>query len=175
MKQIVDSVGEQTFPFSSSHATIEICLATQEDRTAIYRLRHEVYAQELGQHQVQVDGELHDEIDAWNVYIVARVEGLIAGFISVTPPGNPSYSVEKYFPRETLPFPVNEGLFEIRLLTVLRKHRGRVPLDVCRTSLCGVARWLANRRHRPPAGGRNVHAQWTKATRPAGELRRGHV
>ena len=125
MKRVAGPVAEQISTLPASHAIIEIGLASIMDRSTIYRLRHEVYARELGQHQVQTNGELRDEIDAWNVYIVARVEGEIAGFISITPPGNSSYSVEKYFPRETLPFPVDDGLFEIRLLTVLRKHRGR--------------------------------------------------
>src|SRR5439155_7199861 len=48
----------------------------------------------------------------------------IAGFISITPPTAERYSIDKYARREQLPFPVDAGLFEVRLLTVTRPDRG---------------------------------------------------
>jgi histidinol-phosphate/aromatic aminotransferase/cobyric acid decarboxylase-like protein len=99
-------------------------MADERDRQTIYCLRHAVYAQELGQHSVTSRGSLSDTLDAWNVYLVARIDGHIAGFISITPPGKPAYSIDKYFSRDALPFAVDEGLFEIRLLTVLKPYRG---------------------------------------------------
>ena len=115
-----------------------LSVATDEDRETIYRLRHDVYAYELGQHAVNGDGSLADALDAWNIYLVVKVGRDIAGFISLTPPGSAAYSIDKYFVRESLPFPVDNQLFEVRLLTVLKPHRGRelaALLGVSRTSV----------------------------------------
>jgi len=61
---------------------------------------------------------------AFNAYLVATVNDEIAGFISITPPNPPSYSIDKYFRRDQLPFPVDDRLYEIRLLTVPPSSRG---------------------------------------------------
>src|SRR5438093_2962369 len=65
---------------------IILSIATEADREVIYRLRHEVYSGELGQHAASPAGRLRDAIDDWNIYLVARIGGQIAGFISLTPP-----------------------------------------------------------------------------------------
>jgi histidinol-phosphate/aromatic aminotransferase/cobyric acid decarboxylase-like protein len=104
-------------------AGVAVGLASPADRARIYRMRHGVYARQLGQHAERADGLLRDELDDRNVYIVATVGGELAGFISVTPPG-PRYSIDKYFAVDTLPFTRDEGLFEIRLLTVAAERRG---------------------------------------------------
>jgi len=89
-----------------------LSLATQADREEIYRLRHEVYARELGQHAATPAGSLRDALDDWNIYLVAKFADQIAGFISLTPPcaGQRSaefhYSIDKYIRRDALPFPV---------------------------------------------------------------------
>jgi histidinol-phosphate/aromatic aminotransferase/cobyric acid decarboxylase-like protein/GNAT superfamily N-acetyltransferase len=101
----------------------EIGVATDSQRGIIYRLRHAVYARELGQHIVNATELLRDELDDFNLYIVATVAGEVAGFVSVTPPGQ-RYAIDKYLSREVLSFECDSGLFEIRLLTVLREHRG---------------------------------------------------
>ena len=44
------------------HQTLSISLATDSDRNAIYRLRHAVYAAELGQHQQNPEGTLRDSL-----------------------------------------------------------------------------------------------------------------
>jgi histidinol-phosphate/aromatic aminotransferase/cobyric acid decarboxylase-like protein/GNAT superfamily N-acetyltransferase len=97
---------------------------TAQDREAIYRLRHEVYAHELAQHASNPLATLRDPLDEANIYLVAKSGGQIAGFISLTPPGAPSYSIDKYFARNALPFAFDDDLYEIRLLTVLKAHRG---------------------------------------------------
>src|SRR5689334_11143446 len=79
---------------------ISIFVAGEPEREEIYRVRHEVYACELGQHPANAAMSLRDPLDAGNVYLVARVGGKMAGFISVTPPGTDRYSIDKYFPRE---------------------------------------------------------------------------
>src|SRR5437879_5296702 len=65
---------------------LTVSVATHTDREAIYRLRHEVYARELGQHAANQAAELKDALDGWNIYLVARQGSQLAGFISVTPP-----------------------------------------------------------------------------------------
>ena len=104
---------------------IRVTLATKSDRAVIYRLRHEVYADELGQHLTNSTGSLHDALDEFNTYLVASFRNEIVGFISITPPGGPSYSVDKYFSRDQLPFVFNQRLYEVRLLTVRKQWRGR--------------------------------------------------
>ena len=47
----------------------------------------------------------------------------LAGFVSLTPRG-PCYSIAAYFAADTLRFRRDEGLFEIRLLTVAARRRG---------------------------------------------------
>ncbi len=100
-------------------------LATKSDRAVIYRLRHEVYADELGQHPPNRIGSLQDALDEFNTYLVASCRNEIVGFISITPPGGPSYSVDKYFPRDQLPLVFDQRLYEVRLLSVRKQWRGR--------------------------------------------------
>ena len=115
-----------------------LSLATEADRQAIYRLRHEVYGIELRQHSPSPAARLRDALDDRNTYLVATVEGEIAGFISLTPPGG-SYSLEKYLTRECLPFTFDHGLYEIRLLTVLKAHRGR---ELATLLMYAAFRWV---------------------------------
>jgi len=103
---------------------IRVTLATAADRERIYEMRHAVYSSELGQHAANPEGRLTDPLDAFNEYIVARRGDEILGFVSVTPPNQPHYSVDKYFPRASVPFPFDASLFEVRLLTVANERRG---------------------------------------------------
>jgi histidinol-phosphate/aromatic aminotransferase/cobyric acid decarboxylase-like protein/GNAT superfamily N-acetyltransferase len=115
----------------------EIRLATEADRQVIYKLRHEVYAQEIGQHPVNEQTRLSDRLDGLNLYIAAIRKDELAGFISLTPPKSGEYSIDKYFKREDLPFSVDDGLFEVRLLTVRPSARG--------TKLAGLLMYAALR------------------------------
>jgi len=128
----VASLASHTLPF-----VLEI--ASVDDRIAIYRARHEVYARELGQHAANAAGRLRDTLDDDNVYLVARVDGELGGFVSITPAGQPTYSIDKYFARASLPFAVDEGLCEVRLLTVLKEHRGR---ELATLLMYGALRWV---------------------------------
>ena len=104
---------------------VVIRLAGPRDRQRIYRHRHEVYACELGQHAPRKSGMLNDALDGFNEYIVATVNDVILGFISVTPPGPAGFSVDKYLRREEFPELQDGNLHEVRLLTVLVPYRGR--------------------------------------------------
>jgi histidinol-phosphate/aromatic aminotransferase/cobyric acid decarboxylase-like protein/GNAT superfamily N-acetyltransferase len=101
-----------------------LALADDADRAAIYRMRHDVYARELGQHPENDAAELRDPLDAFNVYVVARRGRRVVGFVSVTPPGHGRYSIDKYVSRDELPFACDAGLYEIRLLTIAPAYRG---------------------------------------------------
>lgn len=118
---------------------IVIRLATATDREQIYRLRHTVYARELGQHAPNADGRLSDTLDEFNVYLVAACNGNIAGFISITPPAGGRFSVDKYIRREDFPL-LRDGRFhEVRLLTVTQPHRGR---EIAGALMYAAFRWV---------------------------------
>jgi histidinol-phosphate/aromatic aminotransferase/cobyric acid decarboxylase-like protein len=119
--------------------SFSVSVATEEEREEIYGLRHEVYASELGQHAETSAGRLRDPLDDGNIYLIARLAGELAGFISVTPPSLQRYSIDKYFERDTLPFRVDEGLYEIRLLTVVKAHRGR---ELAMLLMYAAFRWV---------------------------------
>jgi histidinol-phosphate/aromatic aminotransferase/cobyric acid decarboxylase-like protein/GNAT superfamily N-acetyltransferase len=104
---------------------IEISLATSVDRNKIYQIRHEVYASELRQHPLNEAKMFQDKLDDFNLYIVAKINTEIAGFISVTPPNKNDYSIDKYLTRKEIPFTVDSGTFEMRILTVLKAYRGK--------------------------------------------------
>ncbi len=74
---------------------IRVALGSEADRRTIYSLRHDVYARELRQHRENAEQALHDALDDDNLYIVATVDGAIAGFISITPPEHGVYSIDK--------------------------------------------------------------------------------
>jgi histidinol-phosphate/aromatic aminotransferase/cobyric acid decarboxylase-like protein len=116
-----------------------LTLASEQDRRVIYRLRHEVYARELGQHDTHLTEQLQDTLDGWNMYLVAKVAGAITGFVSVTPPAQPAYSINKYFAPERLPFSIDNTLYEVRLLTILKPHRGRALAALL---MYGALRWV---------------------------------
>src|SRR6266853_373106 len=81
--EILPSPGQSALSFEN--LPFVLSLATDADRDAIYRLRHEVYARELGQHAATPAGSLRDALDDWNIYLVAKFADQIAGFISLTP------------------------------------------------------------------------------------------
>jgi len=103
---------------------IEIRESNLLEREEIYRMRHSVYAHELGQHLENEQRVLKDTLDNFNTYLVATRHGNILGFVSITPPQAPNYSIEKYIARSDLPFEIDNKTHEIRLLTVRYGHRG---------------------------------------------------
>jgi histidinol-phosphate/aromatic aminotransferase/cobyric acid decarboxylase-like protein/GNAT superfamily N-acetyltransferase len=136
--EMVAPAGARDVGKETEASTITLSVATAQDREAIYRFRYEVYARELRQYAPNPLGALRDTLDDSNVYLVATIAGQIAGFISLTPPGR-GYSIDKYVAREMLPFAVDEGLYEIRLLTVLKPHRGR---ELATLLMYAAFRWV---------------------------------
>jgi histidinol-phosphate/aromatic aminotransferase/cobyric acid decarboxylase-like protein/N-acyl-L-homoserine lactone synthetase len=172
MSTIASFAGHVGVARNSADDNFSVSMAGSADREEIYRIRHEVYANELQQHPANAAMSLCDSLDAANKYIVARIAGKIAGFVSITPPGLQNYSIDKYFSRETLPFPVDDGLFEIRLLTVLKTHRGS---DVATMLMYGAFRCAESRggRHIVAIGRREIIDLYLKVgLRPAGKSTR---
>lgn len=118
---------------------IEVALANLEDRHIIYKHRHMVYADELMQHSPNKASIIQDHLDDFNVYLVAKINSEIVGFISITPPDKNLYSIDKYFPREEIPFEIDENTYEIRILTVLKPFRGK-PFSVA--LMWAAFRWI---------------------------------
>lgn len=125
---------------------LRVRLGDERDRDAIYRLRHAVYAQELGQHPESAEGRLSDALDGHNLYLVAERGDALEGFISITPPGHrgglgdPGYSLEKYVARGDLPFALDDRAFEVRLLTVPSPARGTRHLPLL--LMWAALRWV---------------------------------
>ena len=107
----------------STQPLISLSVAEERDRERIYTIRHQVYARELGQHAENAEGRLTDALDAVNTYLVVKVAGEIAGFVSITPPNDVGYSIDKYFARDDVPLVFDHGLYEVRLLTVKDARR----------------------------------------------------
>lgn len=118
---------------------IEISIATSNDRNKIYKYRHEVYAVELMQHPSNDASRIEDQLDADNIYIVAKINAEIVGFISITPPHKNQYSIDKYLSRQEIPFDIDSKTFEMRILTVLKPHRGK-PIAVA--LMWAAFRWI---------------------------------
>lgn len=91
-----------------------------KNREDLFSLRHAVYATELGQYEENETGRLEDEYA--NHAIGAYVGEDLVGFVCVTPPGGP-YALERHVPMTEWRLPLDEGLFEIRALTVKREYR----------------------------------------------------
>jgi histidinol-phosphate/aromatic aminotransferase/cobyric acid decarboxylase-like protein len=121
-----DGRGSPAKPLSRGGRRLVLRVASGGERETIYRLRHEVYARELGQYEVRPDGRLTDALDDFNIYLVVCDAKEIIGFVSITPPGHGLYSVDKYLKRDQLPFPADDKLYEVRILTIPETSRRRM-------------------------------------------------
>jgi histidinol-phosphate/aromatic aminotransferase/cobyric acid decarboxylase-like protein/GNAT superfamily N-acetyltransferase len=152
----------------SANDRVVLTAATAADREEIYRLRHDIYARELGQHPINPAGRLTDALDPHNLYLTARCGGTLAAFVSLTPPAAPSYSIDKYVARAALPFAVDAGLYEVRLLTVLPAYRGR---NLASLLMYAAFRWVESHggTHIAAIGRREILDLYLKAgLRPIG-------
>lgn len=123
----------------STSKQVTVRLATTPDRDQIYQLRHDVYARELGQHEVNPAGRLTDSLDEGNIYLVAAINEDVTGFVSITPPGHGRFSVDKYVRREEFPELQTANLFEMRLLTVANRFRRRETASLL---MYAALRWV---------------------------------
>ena len=95
----------------------------------ISALRHEVYASELQQYQVNSEQQLEDP---GHHFIACMVGGKLAGYISLNPPNTQPFRVSKYFSQETLDETLYSkcgerlsSTYEVRALTVSPEYRGK--------------------------------------------------
>lgn len=128
---------------------LELRMSSEADDEWIRRLRHEIYARELGQHTPNAAGLLTDDLDGSNVYIVALRRGEPAGFVSVTPPWAGRFSIDRHLRRDEHPALSDDGLFEIRILAVDPSLRGKM---IGRLLMYAALRWVAGH------GGRSIVA-----------------
>ena len=125
-----------------SGSRLVVRLEQPGDRPVVGRVRHDVYARELGQHEVNDSGSLTDALDPLVEYLVAERSGRIVGFVALTPPSAGRYSLEKYLPRHELPGPPSVGTWEVRLLTTTAAERGgRAAVALALAAL----RWVEER------------------------------
>ncbi|NDU75177.1 aminotransferase class I/II-fold pyridoxal phosphate-dependent enzyme [Actinomadura sp. DSM 109109] len=132
-----------------SAGRLELRMSSEADHDWIRRLRHDVYARELGQHAPNEAGRLTDDLDGSNVYIVAVRQGEPAGFISVTPPWAGRYSIDRHLRRDEHPALREDALFELRILAVDPGVRGEM---IGRLLMYAALRWVAGH------GGRSIAA-----------------
>ena len=126
-------------PSTQPQGRIRLKVADEREREGIYLLRHEVYGRELQQYPLNGERVLKDSLDTENIYLVLIERDRIAGFISITPPAARSFSIDKYFRREDLPFRVTPRTYEVRLLTVVKEHRGR---ELATLLMYAAFRWV---------------------------------
>jgi N-acyl-L-homoserine lactone synthetase len=111
-------------------SSVTLAIADAQDRQSIYTLRHAVYARELQQHRENRERLLTDILDEVNTYLVAKRGPTVVGFVAITPPNPHGYSIDKYFARADLPFVFDNGLYEVRLLTVVQSDRRTILATV---------------------------------------------
>lgn len=119
----------------------KLCLsrATASDQTAIFRIRHEVYAGELRQFPPNAAGVIQDPPEVQSIYLKATRRDRLVGFIGITPPTSPRYYADAYLPGKRLPAPAVDGLYELRALTVVQPARGFIAAPAL---MYAAFRWI---------------------------------
>lgn len=133
----------------TSTSKVTLIAASAQDRQSIYKMRHAIYAKELNQHSVNPNNQLTDDLDISNHYVVAKYHDEVIGFISITSPASKKYSIDKYFDRSSIPFPFDEYLYEIRLLSVNKDNRNS---SLAFALMYAAFRWVQSH------GGKNIVA-----------------
>lgn len=103
--------------------SLTICIADFNLLCDVYRLRHDVYATELNQYPTRVDDSLRDNDQVQSEFIGATFRGKLIGFIGVTSPMSPQFSLDKHVPRDQWTKDLPGPCFEIRTLTVAKSFR----------------------------------------------------
>ncbi|KAB8145529.1 GNAT family N-acetyltransferase [Chloroflexia bacterium SDU3-3] len=128
--------------FLSRTQMLHVSVARPDDRAAIARICSDVYAATGQSYLEAFPRELDVQLDPHSVFLTATTGGSLTGFIAITPPTSPIYGFESYMDRNDPPFLPNDQIYEFRLLTVPREHRGtRVALAL----MYGAFRWAEQR------------------------------
>ncbi|MFT5128201.1 MAG: histidinol-phosphate/aromatic aminotransferase/cobyric acid decarboxylase-like protein [Rhodothermales bacterium] len=123
---------------SASPSRIRVSVASAVERVVLYRLRHDVYCTELGQYEERSDGSLPDAVDIHSHYVIATIDDTLVGFVGITAPDSPRFSVEKHL-GEAMPVDLDEQTYEIRALTVREEARGS---QVAAALMYAAFRWV---------------------------------
>lgn len=100
-----------------------IKFATQKEFEQIHQLNHEIFAEEIPQHEQKEDGRLIDAFHQQNTYVLALVNGELTGMVcynSIRP-----FSLDKKLEDLDQYLPQHNKLVEIRLFAVKKEMRGK--------------------------------------------------
>ncbi len=119
---------------------LSIAAADDDAKAAIFSLRHDIYADELHQYESTLDRTLPDAPEVQSVYLALWAEPELIGFVGITPPNSPRFSIEKQLRREEQSFLFDDSLYEIRALTVARAWRS---FRIAGCLMYAAYRWVA--------------------------------
>ncbi len=99
----------------------EIKYATQEEFDKIHKFNHEIFAEEIPQHEQRENNLLVDSFHELNTYIVAKLKNEIVGMVcynAVRP-----FSLDKKLDNLDAYLPTHNNLVEVRLFAVRKDMR----------------------------------------------------
>ncbi len=118
---------------------LTISLPTAQDCELINRIRHDVYISELKQFDPLEGDMLPDRPEVDSTYIKCEINGALIGFVGITPPSSPTYSIDHYVDRNQVPVQFGKHAYEIRALTVVDSVRGTVAAPAL---MYAAYRWI---------------------------------
>lgn len=95
--------------------------ATPEEFPAIHRLNHQIFVDEVGQHEPTGTGLLIDHFHEKNTYFIAKAGDVLVGMISAS--DEPPFSVASKLTDYSALTVLGSGLLEVRLLAIHPDHR----------------------------------------------------
>lgn len=95
--------------------------ATSEEFAEIHRLNHQIFVDEVGQHEPTSTGRLIDQFHEKNIYFIAKRGDLLVGMISVH--DQPPFSVASKLRDSSVLTALGSGLLEVRLLAIHSDER----------------------------------------------------
>lgn len=98
---------------------------TEEEFAQIHRLNHRIFSEEIGQHAVSPDGQLVDRFHTLNRYFLAKINGELAGMVSVHE--GPEFSIAGRLSNSAILRSLRSPL-EVRLLAVAPEYRSSAVL-----------------------------------------------
>src|SRR5689334_643084 len=95
--------------------------ATPEEFAEIHRLNHQIFVEEVGQHESTGTGLLIDQFHQKNTYFIAKRGDAFVGMVSVN--DEPPFSVEKKLADPSVLAGLGSRLLEVRLLAIRPDER----------------------------------------------------
>lgn len=100
---------------------LTVKIATQDEFDKIYKLNHEIFADEIPQHEKRADGKLIDAFHEKNTYIVALDGEELIGMVCYNPLR--PFSLDKKMEDLDKYLPPHNKLVEVRLFAVRKDRR----------------------------------------------------